>query len=362
MRLDGLNLQNFRNIAGASLTFAGASHFLLGPNGQGKTNLLEAIGLVTALRSFRTQETRPLLREGTREAGVLYRLSHEQRGGTEVRLDLRAGSKTLHVDGERVRRLGDHLGAFPTVVLSSDDIQLLRGSPGLRRRFLDLTAAAVEPAYFAALRDYHRALKERNSLLRSPGFAPALAEPYEKILARAAAVLVGRREAVCAELAEDLRSAYAELAQAEEAPGLGYRPKSAGADAAAFREVFAAQRGRDREAGMTRHGPHRDDVALLMQGRDAQAYASEGQQRGLVVALRLAQLRWFQRGSGLAPVVLADDVLGELDPRRREGFWRVIGPELQVIATGTVPPPRTPGRAWRILKVHGGTFNEVGGG
>ncbi|WP_309380134.1 DNA replication/repair protein RecF [Cerasicoccus frondis] len=357
MRLLRLHAENFRNIALAAVVMEADSVFLLGPNGQGKSNLLEAAGLVTAARSFRTTETRPLIRQNQQQGRVFFQLDHEQRGETEITLTLASGAKQIEVDGERAPRLADFIGQFPTVVFSAEDIQLLRGSPGLRRRALDLTLAATDRDYFTALSRYTRALRDRNKLLKDE--APASSRrPFERLLAAEAVRLIAARAKGVEQLSASLVECYSELCGVDESPALQYKADCQADTAEAFLKVLEQNTRRDEAMGSTQKGPHRDDLAFKLKGRQARDFASDGQQRGLVVALRLAQLRYFQAQTGLAPVVLADDVLGELDPVRRAGFWRAVGPDLQVIATGT-EPPEGDAREWKIVHVKDGAFSEA---
>ncbi len=355
MELRQLNAENFRNIPLVSLRFEGASTFLLGRNGQGKSNLLEAAGLITALRSFRTSETRAMVRYGEKQARVYYVCEREGEGTSEITLTLSGGKKQVSCDDEQVHRLGDFLGRFPSVTLAAEDIQLVRGSPGLRRRFLDITLSATSTDYFEALRRYHRALKERNQLLklRSPREAELLA--FDKALAPAAVTVCRFRAEALAKLNTQLAEAYATVSESAETPELRYRANAEWSDEEAVLRALHDDRSADLALKTTRHGPHRDDLGFVLAGRAAREYASDGQQRSYVIALRLAQMVCFQKASGVAPVVLADDVLGELDPQRRRAFWRAVSPDQQVIATGTEPPPGDE-RDWSVLEVSAGSF------
>ncbi len=358
MRLRRITLQHFRNIAFAELAFDGPRQFFTGANGQGKTNLLEAAGLVTALRSFRAGDSRLLIAHGQAEAAIACELEHERLGVTRVVIRLRADGKEVACDGERVTRLGDYLGRFPTVVFSSQDLQLVRGAPAPRRRWLDLTLAAMDADYLVALQAYHRALAERNSLLKLGRPDDELAA-FEPPLASAAAALAAKRAAGATELAAHLATAYAQLADGAETPALRHRPDLEAGDAVAWAAVFAKNRDRDRQWRATAAGPHRDDLELTLDGRAARDFGSEGQQRGLMLALRLAQAAFFRARSGVEPILLADDMLGELDPERRRRFWSALGGERQVIATGTRPPDAEPG-AWEMFQVAAGTFAAGG--
>lgn len=366
MRFIEISVENFRNIGLARLQLQGDSQFLLGANAQGKTNLLEALSFFSALRSFRTTDNRALIAHGHKQARLLCRCEHEQLGETEVIVTLEPGGKSLVQDGEKINRLSDFLGLLPTVALSSEDIQLLRGAPALRRRLLDLILSSTSGEYFTALRRYHRALGERNGALKAYGRATgslrAAQEPvlvsFEKVMAVEAAQLVRARRVGLTALAAELEQAYSRISPQAESPSLRYEADcEPAAEPEAFLALLAKNRERDALLGITQRGPHRDDFSLLLQGKPARQYASEGQQRGLVLALRFAQAAFLEAARKIRPVLLADDIIGELDPVRREGFWRALGSERQVIATGTVAPPAGAERLWQLFEVKDGTFS-----
>jgi DNA replication and repair protein RecF len=359
MRLRRITLQHFRNIAFAELAFTGGQQFFVGANGQGKTNLLEAAGFVSALRSFRTADTRVLIAHGQPEAAVACDFDHERLGATRLVIKLRPGGKEVWCDGEKITRLGDYLGRFPTVVFSSQDQQLIRGSPGLRRRWLDFTLAAMDGGYLRALQAYHRALTGRNALLKR-GAPGGELEAFERPLAAAAAELQAGREAGVAGLAAHVAAAYARISGDAEKAGLRLVPDVTAENAGAWAGLFAKNRGRDQQLRTTLAGPHRDDLVFTLEERTARDFGSEGQQRSLVLALRLAQVSFFRERSGVEPLLLADDVLGELDPERRRRFWSSLGAERQVIATGTSLPDAELG-AWEVFTVAGGTFQKTDG-
>ncbi|MFH1497816.1 MAG: DNA replication and repair protein RecF [Verrucomicrobiota bacterium] len=355
MRLRRITLQTFRNIPLAELTLEGRQQFFVGQNGQGKTNLLEAVGFVSALRSFRTGDTKVLIQEGKTDAAIAADFEHEKLGPTNLVIRLRPGGKEVLCDGERVDRLGDYIGRFPTVVFSSQDQQLVRGAPGLRRRWLDLTLAAVDPAYMRDLQAYHRALAGRNQLLKNPSPSTAELTAFEHPLAAAAAGLAARREDGLAALGAHVAAAYERIADGAEPAGLRAAPDVTVADAAGWRGLFERNRQRDRQFRTTLAGPHRDDITLTIGGRAAKDYGSEGQQRSLVLALRLAQMTFFRERTGVEPILLADDVLGELDKDRRRRFWASLGESRQVIATGTALPDAELGD-WQVFNVNDGAF------
>lgn len=357
MRLRTLTLRHFRNVGFAALEFSGRQQFLVGANGQGKTNFLEAAGFITALRSFRTTDNKLLVGHGQHCAAIACVLDHERQQETHLTIKLRHEGKEVWADQKRVTRLADYLGLFPTVVFSSQDIQLVRGSPTGRRRWLDLTLAAMDAGYLRALQTFTRALAGRNALLKQGRASDAELSAFEQTLAPAAAELIALRGAGLRVLGESLRANYTRLCDATEPASIVYEPNFADASAEALLARLESGRARDAQFRTTLVGPQRDDFLFKVKQTAAKDFASEGQQRSLVLALRLAQAAWFHAKSGVRPVLLADDVLGELDPARRRRFWSAIDPESQVIATGTHLPDAGLG-TWQVFEVADGAFAE----
>jgi DNA replication and repair protein RecF len=357
MHISRIILENFRNIELTDLFLDGRQQFFVGANGQGKTNLLEAIGYITALRSFRTSDPRLLITRGRDGAGMAYEVEHEVMDDTGVSVKLRHDGKEVTCDGEWVTKLGDFLGRFPTVVFSSQDQQLVRGSPGVRRRWLDLTIASMDTVYLQALQTYHRALLDRNRLLKRGAGITELSA-FERPLAASAAQIVSKRANNLKILSNYVAAAYASIAGDVETASLQYLPDTYEQSTSGWTHLLERERPRDQVLKMTASGPHRDDFGLLLSSHVARDYGSEGQQRSLALALRLAQVNFFQERSGIQPVLLADDVLGELDPERRRRFWAGIGPDRQVIATGTTLPDAELGQ-WQIFRVEEGRFKEI---
>lgn len=352
MRFSSVTLQGFRNLPLVEVGLTGRRTFLCGANAQGKTNFLEALGYVTALRSFRGAEARALVGHGQPQAGMAFAIEHEVFGSSRVTITLRADGREVQWEQGKVTRLADFIGRFPTVAFWSQDNQFLRGSPSLRRRWLDLTLAAMDAGYLQALQSYTRAVAERNMLLKQGGRDAATIEAFEHELGIHASALVAARTRGVAEIGERFRVAHARLVPESESAGLVYAPDTAAATAAEFSALQARNRPRDQLLKSTERGPHRDDVEFLLNGRPARQFASEGQQRCLVIALRLAQAAYFKAKGGVTPVLLCDDVLGELDPVRRDRFWASLEDDPQVIATGTSLPADAGG--WQVLRVENG--------
>jgi len=353
MRLTRIRVADFRNLAFADVATDAPRVFLLGDNGQGKTNLLEAAALVSSFRSFRTTDISPLIRSGCAEARLRLdvRLSPTEQAEIEIRLA--KGSRKALLNGTAITSVAQHLGQFPTIVFCSDDLRLVRGSPANRRRWLDAAIGGTDASYLTAVRDYGRALDGRNALLKADVRSEEELRAFERTMLVPAQLIASTRARILPELAATLREACARAGFPDQGADLVYQPDVAAEQLA---DLWAKTRVADLATGTTLRGPQRDDFGMLFAGKDAADYASEGQQRLLVLALCLARL---QRDTLLAPtppIILADDVLGELDDTRRRAFWNEVGEKHQVIATGTVPPPTG---KWLTYRVAAGSYVEA---
>lgn len=356
MELFSINLEHFRNIETANLSFSSKRIFFIGSNGQGKTNLLEAIGLCSSLRSFRKTGTDGLVMDGKDESRLFYQFKGETVETTEILFSFRLkGPKSLEVDGEKVKRFADYLGCFPSVCLSSRDFRLVRDGPSERRKWLDMLLSSSSPEYFEALQSFHRSLKERNSLLKQNGSDKEL-DAFERILIPAASKVMQLRKVAFPKLSNFLKNYYSSLTGGIETATLLYRPDLVICNEDEFSQKLVSDRFRDRQFGSTRRGPHRDDFELNIEGRDARTFASEGQQKGLVLGLRLAEFDYLREATSRVPVVLADDVLGELDVERKENFKKLLPDDAQVFATGTSFPEGNDRQAWETFEVKNGAF------
>jgi len=358
LRLLDLNLENFRNVESANLTFGTDRVFLIGPNGQGKTNLLEAIGMSSNLRSFRKTAMDGLVREGYDQCRIFYRFSDGKGRDREILLSFRPrGEKTLVVDGEKLSKLGDFLGEFPSVALSSRDFRLVRDGPSERRKWLDLLLSTASPEYFNGLQLYHRALRERNALLKKGGGNREL-DAFEQALIPSGIIIQKMRTEALPRLSSLLSESYAALSSKQEEAGLAYKPDLLLDCEEEWAKKLIEGRAKDRIMGNTRRGPHRDDFTFLTDGRDARTFASEGQQRGLVLALRLAEFFLIRQVRDQIPLILADDVLGELDEERKANFKGLLPAEAQVFASGTAFPSSDEANKWETFRVSSGTFSK----
>lgn len=336
MRLHSLELRNFRNHQEARATIGDESLLILGPNGSGKTNWIEAAVLLSLGRSFRGARDRELIRTGADAFEVRGQV--EGRGGVRREFFARGsreGSREVRVDGEALPRLTDLLGRFPTVHFSVDDVSVFGGGVPERRRFLDVALCQLEPAYVGSLRDYMAALKQRNRLLVQNArgtVADAEWSVWEAILARAGAELDRRREGV----ARDLHGVMREMASRvdpELLPVLEYRTAGGGTTEERA-ERLAAMRGRDQRLGWTGDGPHRARLRCLIGGMELAEGASRGYSRLYSILLRLALARVLEERLDEAPVVLLDDPESELDARWIGPILALVPDSSQLIVTG----------------------------
>jgi DNA replication and repair protein RecF len=331
MRLERLEVVDFRNHDRVAVDLPAGVSVLVGPNGVGKTNLLEAIGYLATLGSHRVGQDASLIRAGA-ESAVLR--SAVRRAGRRllVDLELRPGTGVRgRVNGAPVPRARDLLGVVRATVFAPEDLGLVRGDPEERRRFLDTLAVQRLPRYHGSRQDYDRVLRQRNTLLRSaggrlPASALATLEVWDEKLASAGAEIWSERLRLVAVLTPRVELAYQRLAGRDDAVDVAYVSSVAGPGspdpdpaklAQALRERLVADRAREVERGLTLSGPHRDDLALAVRGLPARTHASHGEAWSLAVALRLGSHRLLAE-EGEEPVLLMDDVFAELDRQRRD--------------------------------------------
>jgi DNA replication and repair protein RecF len=320
VRLLSLQIRDFRNLAAVDLSPSPRATILVGENAQGKTNLLEAIFVLTTLKPLRPVRLAELVRFGAERAHVAADFLGPG-GVRRAGLEVRAGARTPYLDGKPQERLDAYFEGLAAVSFSPDDLLLVKSGPEARRRFLDRAAFNRWPAVLGEARDFVRALRARNASLR--GAPPEVEASFREPLVRAGARLVQRRLDLVAELAPRLRAAFAEIS----GPGapdasLAYRCAAFPAQgdeaslAALLADALERRVHRDRERGYTSAGPHMDDLSLSVDGQGARAYASQGQQRALVLALKIAEIENLRAALGRPPLLLLDDVSSELDPAK----------------------------------------------
>lgn len=322
MKACRIELFQFRNYAGLELDLGSNFVVLTGDNAQGKTNLLESVFLNCTGRSHRTHRDDELIREGEDRARAAVTV--ERREGVskvETRLN-RHKRKEVYINGAKAERIGDMMGVITCVLFSPESMELIKGGPSERRRFMNMALSQIYPAYFYYLQQYNRLLSHRNRLLKAapPSRLPDILPVWDEKMAECAAFLIDKRRIFIVEIAEKAAAQHAALSEGAESLVLVYRPSVSPEEediAGAFLSMLAERREEDRDLGSTARGCHREDIAFLIDGRDARVYASQGQQRTAVLSVKLAEAALMHENTGEEPLLLLDDVFSELDPSRR---------------------------------------------
>ncbi len=382
MHLDRLTLSNVRTFRDLDVSLEPGCYVVGGPNASGKTNLLEAITLLATARSARARADIELIsRQALRDDPLpVARLAAQvstaaAQVGVELAVTVRdaaaadgrpaATGRRFRVNGI-ARRASDLIGQLRVVPFSAEDLRIIAGSPGQRRRYLDITISQLDVRYVRALQRYQRVLTQRNGLLRRlqerRGRGADELEFWDGELAAAGGVILAGRAAALAALAAGAAERWEQLAPSSPPLELRYQPRlppeqaaalsaagpggpedATGAAQAALHETLLARRGDDIAAGMTRSGPHRDDVRFAIGEGEAGAFASRGEQRTLALALRLAEVALSHERTGDPPLLLLDDILSELDAARRERVLAAAYGVDQVVIT--TPDPDRPAAA-----------------
>ena len=367
MHLTRLGLTDFRSYAELSLELGPGVTTFSGPNGEGKTNLVEAIGYLATLGSHRVATDAPLVRRGADRAVLRAAVTGVQ-GGTLVEIELNPGrANRVRLNRAPMPRPRDILGALHTVMFAPEDLALVKGDPGERRRFLDDLLVATAPRYAGLRADYERVLRQRTALLKSAGAKghlrgaardamTATLDAWDAQLAQAGAPLLAGRTRLVAALRPHVNAAYEAVSGGPpgESSGMSYRATALnndgidGAGAAdpgqdldipgletAMLKALAAVRASELDRGVCLVGPHRDELELSVGGLPARGYASQGESWSLALALRLASFALLKQGDE-DPVLILDDVFAELDAGRRDRLAGLVADAEQVLITAAV--------------------------
>jgi DNA replication and repair protein RecF len=362
VRVRRLWLTDFRNFVQAELELPPGLTAVVGDNGQGKTNLLESVAYLAQLDSFRGAPTEALVRMGATTAVVRAEVEREERE-LLIEAELGAGRSRVQVNRQRLARTRDLLGALRVTVFAPDDLEMVKGGPATRRRYLDDLLVAHSPKLDVLRTDLDRILRQRNALLkqmagrhganRHGGGEGALStlDVWDERFASAGAALVSARLDLLARLAPALAIAYAHVAGANADIGATYEQSWEGNLEAAL----GVARDLDIRRAVTTVGPHRDELGLTIDGRVARTHASQGEQRSLALAMRLAGHDVVATEIGASPVLLLDDVFSELDPTRSAALLAHVPPGQVLLTTaGGLPADAHPDV---IVHVRGGVLS-----
>lgn len=343
MFLKTLHLRQFRNYQEQVVQFTAPKTILVGNNAQGKSNLLEAVELLATLRSHRTSRDRDLVRDTDDFAQIIVNLQRDT-GISDLNLTLRRnGRRTVNLNYENLRRHMDFLGVLNAVQFSSLDLDLVRGGPDGRRNWLDTLLIQLEPVYASILQEYQKVLRQRNALLKailqSDPTQPEELALWDAQLVTTGTRVIRRRDRALQRLAPIAQKWHASISSSTEKLEIKYLPNVPLPNHSELKEAFferIQQRAiAEMHQGTTLVGPHRDEVELTINHTPARQYGSQGQQRTLVLALKLAELQLIEEVIGEPPLLLLDDVLAELDPGRQNQLLDTIQDRFQTLITTT---------------------------
>jgi DNA replication and repair protein RecF len=347
MYLKTLHLRQFRNYKDQFVEFSAPKTILVGNNAQGKSNLLEAVELLATLRSHRVSRDKDLVRDGEDAARVYASLVRDT-GMSELSLIVRRnGRRTVALNNENLRRQMDFLGVLNAVQFSSLDLELVRGSPETRRNWLDTLLIQLEPVYARILHEYNKVLRQRNAFLKSAKDDSTSAAKHSELaiwdaqLVTTGTRVIRRRERAIKRLLPIASAWHAdisgstEILQVKYAPNIPIEELQTEQVQQAFLEKIQQRAIAELHQGTSLVGPHRDEVELSINQTPARQYGSQGQQRTLVLALKLAELQLIEEVVGESPLLLLDDVLAELDPSRQNQLLDAIQDRVQTIITTT---------------------------
>ena len=350
MRLDRLHLRHFRSYDQAEVEFSPGLTALVGANGQGKTNVLEAIAYLAGFRSFRASSTEVMVREGEvsaqlRAEGVRWESVQAGDEGRQVLIEAeinRTGRNRVQLNRQVLQRPGQAVGVLQVTLFTPDDLATVKDGPQRRRDLLDDLALALEPRIETTLSTLERVLRQRNALLRQSGgrldaSAALTLEVWDAKLTPVAELLMAKRAELVQELGPQVRCAYQQLCGEQVEAEVTYRPSAAPGQMA---EALARARVEDLRRGSTTVGPHRDELDLTLRGMPVRSHGSQGEQRSFALALKLAGHRLVTNRVGHPPLLLLDDVFSELDPRRCDALIAHL-PAGQTVLTSADRLPRT---------------------
>jgi len=357
MRLLELHCQSFRCLDELRFAPGAGLNVIRGGNAQGKTSVLEAVLFAATSKSHRTNNEADLVRHGAESFHIAV---SAERADRRVRIEANwwQGAKRFKVNGVPQTRVSDILGRVHVVFFSPEDIELVKGGAGERRRFLDMELSQVDASYLISLQQYRQVLRQRNELLRAGHPDPDLFAAWDAQLAAHGGALIAARRSFLAELAPLAAQAHANIAEGE-ALALEYSPDVE--DAETLLQLLERNRAMDIRRGTTGRGPHRDEVRLDITGHPARSHGSQGQQRTAALSLKLAELHLVKRRAGEFPVLMLDEVLAELDASRADCLFDAIPSEVQCIVTTTDAGPSAAlsGRACQVFPIERGHLDPA---
>lgn len=346
MHIDELKLKDYRNYEELTLRFENQVNVILGENAQGKTNLMESIYVLALAKSHRTSRDKELIRWDQPFARISGGLTNKN-GPLEMEVIFSNKGKKVKVNAIEKKRLSDYIGTCTIVMFAPEDLTLVKGSPQIRRRFMDIEMGQINSVYLYYLSQYYKVLKQRNQWLkdlreRKRTADEAMLDVMTEQLVQSGAEVIRRRFAFIETLQEWASPIHRDISRGREELKLFYEPTTAVKAEMSSEELrsvlyedFARVREQEMRRGTTQIGPHRDDLAFYVNGRNIQTFGSQGQQRTTALSLKLAEIELIFEKTGEYPILLLDDVLSELDDHRQTHLLNSIKGKVQTFVTTT---------------------------
>jgi len=334
MIIKSIELADYRNYSSLSMQFDKGTNILCGDNAQGKTNILEAVFVATTTKSHRGSKDREIIKFGKEEGHIRVCL---EKDGVETRIDMhlrKSKSKGIAIDGRKIKKAAELIGLCNVVFFSPEDLGIIKNGPAERRRFVDMELCQLDSLYLQNLNNYNRIVNQRNKLLKDMFQRPDLRETlsiWDTQLVIFGSRVIERRRLFAQQLNEIIFGIHRKLSGDKEELTIHYEPD---VEIGEFEKKLKYSQERDIRTKMTSVGPHRDDFSFVEKEVDIRRYGSQGQQRTAALSLKLSEIELVKKITGDTPVLLLDDVLSELDSRRRNFLLDSIG-EIQTIITCT---------------------------
>ncbi len=371
MRIVSIELVNFRNYDNLLWHPSHQANVIVGKNGVGKSNLAEAIYLAATTKSHRTSRDSETIQLGKPFCRIACEVSREKDNDILIEIIIEKNQKTVKLNKTKQQKISEAVGQLKTVIFSASDVDMVKGEPSGRRRFLNLEICQIRPRYCLALAKFKRILEQRNSLLKDclEGKCDAAElSIWDSQLALNGSVLIAQREEFCREINVLAGQLYSELCGSGESLSIRYEPniKISNGDTeeeirTKFYEQLSSLRTAEIARGVTLRGPQRDDIAITVDGLDLRYYGSRGQQRGAALAIKIAEAELIYKRTGEYPVVILDDVASELDPERRSRALGLLNGKCQSFLTTTSVDdlPQLEKMECRIFQVKDRNIEEI---
>lgn len=355
MYIEKLSLQNFRNYKSETIEFSPETNIIYGNNAQGKTNILEAVCMFSRGKSYRAKTDKELVRFGCDFASLSAEFSDNNRSYIAKIQILKNGRKAVNINHVNITKLSQLMNYLNVVMFSPEDLNIVKGSPNIRRRFIDSAESQLRPAYFSALVEYNKVLNEKNSLLktmRNKG-AQTLWVWNEQLASSASKIMQARAEfikSVSRTAADIQREISGEVLEIKYIPNI----KEEDISADSVLKYLNDRMDREIEAGASLYGIQRDDILICVNGRDAKLYSSQGQQRTAALCMKIAQAEYINDIKGEYPILLLDDIMSELDINRRMYLSEHIKNK-QVLITSTDTDIADKDTKTKLFRIENGT-------